>query len=317
MRPGGFEPPTNGLEGRRSSTELRALGRSVAPAAEAQSSARNSAILGASTVQNLVVRARSTWRSMNGNDIVTTRCQFIRDVDRVHLVEQDLQEAACRARAMRGTVPLLEAQRGLDRARRLVEPLRRSFNVTKAAMNIDDLPDVGAVHQTRSTTRRPRAKNDPRVLVHLDSLDDISLDQRRTRMTLDFGPMVESPQRLIRITSGNRSWSLVHVGDVLRLCTQVLPGRAPPLTPVPVGSVWGSCGEVLHRKGADFGGGERIVTISAAARKPLPLEGLRLFVWMEAGGGNRTRVISLEGWSSTIELHPHLVRSRVARAFGA
>ena len=26
MRPGGFEPPTNGLEGRRSSTELRAPG---------------------------------------------------------------------------------------------------------------------------------------------------------------------------------------------------------------------------------------------------------------------------------------------------
>src|SRR3546814_19891540 len=24
-----------------------------------------------------------------------------------------------------------------------------------------------------------------------------------------------------------------------------------------------------------------------------------------AGGGNRTRVASLEGWSSTIELHPH------------
>ena len=31
MRPGGFEPPTNGLEGRRSSTELRArFTRSVA-----------------------------------------------------------------------------------------------------------------------------------------------------------------------------------------------------------------------------------------------------------------------------------------------
>ncbi len=27
MRPGGFEPPTRGLEGRRSSTELRALAR--------------------------------------------------------------------------------------------------------------------------------------------------------------------------------------------------------------------------------------------------------------------------------------------------
>ena len=27
-----------------------------------------------------------------------------------------------------------------------------------------------------------------------------------------------------------------------------------------------------------------------------------------AGDGNRTHVISLEGWSSTIELHPHVPR---------
>ena len=27
---------------------------------------------------------------------------------------------------------------------------------------------------------------------------------------------------------------------------------------------------------------------------------------MKAGDGNRTHVISLEGWSSTIELHPHI-----------
>src|SRR3954454_110384 len=32
MRPGGFEPPTNGLEGRRSSAELRARDRRVAVA---------------------------------------------------------------------------------------------------------------------------------------------------------------------------------------------------------------------------------------------------------------------------------------------
>ncbi len=30
----------------------------------------------------------------------------------------------------------------------------------------------------------------------------------------------------------------------------------------------------------------------------------RLLVESGAGGGNRTPVISLEGWSSTIELHP-------------
>ena len=27
---------------------------------------------------------------------------------------------------------------------------------------------------------------------------------------------------------------------------------------------------------------------------------------IQAGDGNRTHVISLEGWSSTIELHPHI-----------
>jgi hypothetical protein len=29
------------------------------------------------------------------------------------------------------------------------------------------------------------------------------------------------------------------------------------------------------------------------------------FFFNRAGDGNRTHVISLEGWSSTIELHPH------------
>ena len=32
-----------------------------------------------------------------------------------------------------------------------------------------------------------------------------------------------------------------------------------------------------------------------------------------AGDGNRTHVISLEGWSSTIELHPHLSQVELAR----
>ena len=29
-------------------------------------------------------------------------------------------------------------------------------------------------------------------------------------------------------------------------------------------------------------------------------------IMLGAGDGNRTHVISLEGWSSTIELHPHI-----------
>ena len=31
------------------------------------------------------------------------------------------------------------------------------------------------------------------------------------------------------------------------------------------------------------------------------------FFFNRAGDGNRTHVISLEGWSSTIELHPHIL----------
>ncbi len=30
-----------------------------------------------------------------------------------------------------------------------------------------------------------------------------------------------------------------------------------------------------------------------------------------AGDGNRTHVASLEGWSSTIELHPHLIDEKI------
>ena len=34
-------------------------------------------------------------------------------------------------------------------------------------------------------------------------------------------------------------------------------------------------------------------------------ECITFFLNKRAGDGNRTHVISLEGWSSTIELHPH------------
>src|SRR4051812_12205939 len=57
-------------------------------------------------------------------------------------------------------------------------------------------------------------------------------------------------------------------------------------------------------------------TIAAAAdrgRKEGGLAGGNLgFPPRLAGGGNRTRIISLEGWSSTIELHPR--RPSVASA---
>ena len=34
-----------------------------------------------------------------------------------------------------------------------------------------------------------------------------------------------------------------------------------------------------------------------------------------AGDGNRTHVVSLEGWSSTIELHPPMLASRLAFSY--
>ena len=37
----------------------------------------------------------------------------------------------------------------------------------------------------------------------------------------------------------------------------------------------------------------------------------QLYVDIGAGDGNRTHVISLEGWSSTIELHPHEIEDRL------
>lgn len=38
-------------------------------------------------------------------------------------------------------------------------------------------------------------------------------------------------------------------------------------------------------------------------------------IFYGAGDGNRTRVISLEGWSSTIEPHPHFARRLLYRKF--
>ena len=48
-------------------------------------------------------------------------------------------------------------------------------------------------------------------------------------------------------------------------------------------------------------GSERPASRSAAYRPAAARRGR-----FEAGGGNRTRIISLEGWSSTIELHPRV-----------
>ena len=45
---------------------------------------------------------------------------------------------------------------------------------------------------------------------------------------------------------------------------------------------------------------------SAWEADALPLNYVRRF--NGAGDGNRTHVTSLEGWNSTIELHPHAVR---------
>ena len=45
-------------------------------------------------------------------------------------------------------------------------------------------------------------------------------------------------------------------------------------------------------------GQPRLMAIERIANKHIEKRG--------AGDGNRTRMASLEGWSSTIELHPHI-----------
>ena len=67
-----------------------------------------------------------------------------------------------------------------------------------------------------------------------------------------------------------------------------------------------------------FGAPEEIRTPDTRLRRPLlyPTE-LQAQIWVTreyngAGDGNRTHAASLEGWNSTIELHPHLPHVGVA-----
>ena len=67
-----------------------------------------------------------------------------------------------------------------------------------------------------------------------------------------------------------------------------------------------------------FGAPEEIRTPDTRLRRPLlyPTElqahSIRLSKKSGAGDGNRTHAASLEGWNSTIELHPHISLSAVA-----
>ena len=47
--------------------------------------------------------------------------------------------------------------------------------------------------------------------------------------------------------------------------------------------------------------------VSNFARNPTPFPSPGLFEVSGAGDGNRTHAASLEGWNSTIELHPHVL----------
>ena len=50
---------------------------------------------------------------------------------------------------------------------------------------------------------------------------------------------------------------------------------------------------------------EPATSCSQSTRAPSCATPRRLFGWNGAGEGNRTLTTSLEGWNSTIELHPH------------
>ncbi len=52
-------------------------------------------------------------------------------------------------------------------------------------------------------------------------------------------------------------------------------------------------------------GAGAITRFLTTTKKPGSIGNLVLVVVTKAGDGNRTHVSSLEGWCSTIELHPH------------
>ena len=61
----------------------------------------NSPTLGSRVVEHLLVRRAGPGRLVNRNDVVPTSAELAGNEARVHLVEKELQEAACRARATR------------------------------------------------------------------------------------------------------------------------------------------------------------------------------------------------------------------------
>ena len=71
--------------------------------------------------------------------------------------------------------------------------------------------------------------------------------------------------------------------------------------------------EVLHRWATRayctgrnlYTEGMKLITSSLTLRN-LSVKGMPMCLHIEAGDGNRTHVSSLEGWCSTIELHPHI-----------
>jgi hypothetical protein len=129
-----------------------------------------------------------------------------------------------------GAVASVVADRGLDRRRRLVEPLGGSLGVVEASVDGDDLPDVGAGDQTRASPGGTRAEDDAGMLVHLDPLGDVALDQRRAGMTLNARAPIEPLQCLTGVP--RRDWSLrllLHPPSVLHACTRVVARKAGSL----------------------------------------------------------------------------------------
>src|SRR5262245_5532466 len=75
--------------------------------------------------------------------------------------------------------------------------------------------------------------------------------------------------------------------DVIAAVNVVLPWSTCPIVPT------FACGLVRSNFAFDIS----LLSSTTGSRRAQP--------WIGAGDGNRTHTASLEGWSSTIELHPH------------
>lgn len=104
---------------------------------------------------------------------------------------------------------LVVAQRGLDRARRLIEPACRPTYVLEAAEGGHDLPDVRTIYEAWTDAGGPVSKDDLAVVAHVESLRRASgLEDTRAPRNLETA-----------MASG------AHMHPMMHLCLSGYPGE--------------------------------------------------------------------------------------------